>query len=251
MRQLHPPIVLPAGTRSVSLVARGWSVTRLLGGLGAAVMIAAFGVLVPVPTLAFPDTCPPNCDRIPATAWVDPAAVPLYSTYRWPNLAAGAIAASAPRFRFEEWCATPPVPGDPRDYAVAAKSAVVNPPGQWQLQVKVMHWRGETWRGGQNADAVLQSAAAALKFCQLTAPGTSPSLTTEEPGRLAAVISVAGPTSTVVHEYLVSHPQSSTVVELTMWASTPPAVPWPTVADRQVLDALVAPLCVAYIDSCQ
>jgi hypothetical protein len=226
-------------------------VTRLLTGLGAAAILAALGVFAPALAPAYPDTCPPNCDRIPATAWIDPTAIPLYSAYKWPGLATVSATASQPRFRFEEWCATPPVPGDPRDYAVASKAAVANPPGQWQLQVQVLHWRGETWRGGQNADAVLQSAAAALRFCQLTAPGTSPSLTTEEPGRLAAVISVAGPTSTVVHEYLVSHPQSSTVVELTMWASAPPAVAWPTVADHQVLDALVAPLCVAYIDSCQ
>jgi hypothetical protein len=225
-------------------------VTRLLAGLGAAAMLAAVGVLVPVPVWASPDTCPPNCDRIPAAAWIDPTAIPLYPTYKWPNLAAVSVTASPPRFRFEEWCATPAVPGDPRDYAVGSKALVTNPPGQWQLQVQVLHWRGETWRGGQNADTVLQSAATALRFCQLTAPGTSPSLTTEETGRLAAVISVAGPTSTVVHEYLISHPQSSTVVELTMWAASP-AVPWPLVGDRQVLDALVGPLCVAYIDSCQ
>jgi hypothetical protein len=224
--------------------------TRLLAGLGAAALLVAFGVLAPTSTGAYPDTCPPNCDRIPATAWVDPTAIPLYPTYKWPDLNAVSVTASPPRFRFEEWCATPPVPGDPRSYAVAAKAAVVNPPGQWQLQVQMLHWRGETWRGGQNADAVLQSAATALRLCQLTAPGTSPSLTTDQPGRLAAVISVAGPTSTVVHEYLISHPQSSTVVELAMWASSPPAVPWPTVADQQLFDALSAPLCTAYIDSC-
>ena len=224
---------------------------RLLACLGVAAVLAAVGVLMPVAGHPAPATCPPDCDRIPATAWIDPAAIPLYPTYKWPNLDAVSVTASQPRFRFEEWCATPPVPNDPRAYAVASKAAVTNPPGEWQLQVQVLHWRGETWRGGQNADTMLQSATAALRFCQLTAPGTSPSLTTEEPGRLAAVISVAGPTSTVVHEYLISHPQSSTFVELTMWASAPPAVPWPTVADHQVLDALVAPLCVAYIDSCQ
>ena len=212
-------------------------------------MVAALGVLAPA--RAFPDTCPPDCDRIPATAWIDPAAIPVFGTYKWPDLAAVSVSAPQPRFRFEEWCASPPVPGDPRAYAVASRAAVANPPGQWQLAVQVLHWRGETWRGGQNADAVLQSAAAGLRFCQVTAPGTSPSLTTDEPGRLAAVISVAGRTSTVVHEYLISHPASSTVVELAMWASSPPAVGWPTVADGRVLDALVAPLCVAYIDSCQ
>ncbi|HUO37025.1 MAG TPA: ATPase [Mycobacterium sp.] len=225
--------------------------SRLLAGFGAAVIVAALGVLVPVPAPASPDTCPPNCNRIPATAWIDPTAIPLFSTYRWPNLAAVSVTAMRPRFRFEEWCATPPVAGDPRDYAVAAKALVSNPPGQWQLQAQVLHWRGDTWRGGQEADAVLQAAAVALRSCQATAPGTSPSLTTQESGRLAAVISVAGPTQTVVHEYLVSHPQSSTVVELTMWANSPPAVPWPSAQDGLLLDALIAPLCVAYIDSCQ
>lgn len=225
--------------------------SRLLAGLSAAAIVAALGAAVPAKSLALPDTCPPNCDRIPATAWIQPDAIPLFSTYRWPDPAAISVTATRPRFRFEDWCATPPAPGDPRDYAVGAKAAVSNPADHWQLQVQVLHWRGDTWRGGQDADAVLKAAAVALRSCQVRAPATSPSPTTDEPGRLAAVISVAGPTSIVAHEYLVSHPQSSTVVELAMWADSPPAVPWPTVSDGQVFDAMVAGLCVGYIDSCQ
>jgi hypothetical protein len=151
--------------------------------------------------------------------------------------------------------------GDPREYAVAAKASVSHPPGQWQLQVQVLHWRGPSWQGGQIADAVVQSAAASLRSCQLTAPTSSPSITTEEPGRLAAVVSGdepparsegngAGPAPAVLHQYLVSHPPSSTVVELAMWAWTPAAVPWAMIADEQLFDALIAPLCVAYIASC-
>lgn len=68
----------------------------------------------------------------------------------------------------------------------------------------------------------------------------------DEPTRMAAVIS--GPV--IMHTYLVAHVSSSTISELTLWSSGPPQVPWPTVADSAVLDALTAPLCEAYIGSC-
>jgi hypothetical protein len=55
----------------------------------------------------------------------------------------------------------------------------------------------------------------------------------------------------IVHQYLVSHPQSGSAVELAMWASSPPAENWPVIPDAQVFDALVAPLCAAYIGSCR
>jgi hypothetical protein len=200
---------------------------------------------------ASPDNCPPACDRIPDAAWVDPTAIPLYSTYSWPRLAGLAVTATDPRWKFEELCAAPPLPPlDPRHYAVAAKAVVVNPPGQWQLQAQVVHWRGEVWRGGQFAAAALAASAASLRSCQLTAPQVSPSVTVDAPGRLAAVLSAAAPSPLVAHQYLVSHPQSATVVELAMWATSPPLVPWPTLLDDQVLDALIVPLCNAYIASC-
>jgi hypothetical protein len=214
-------------------------------------MTAALGLLGQPIAPAEPETCPPTCDRIPATAWIDPAAIPLAAKYAWPNLAGVGVFLQRPRFRFEEVCASPPTVNDPRDFAVAAKASVANPPGQWQLQVQVVHWRGESWYGGQLADEVMHSARSALRACQATAPQASPSITTDLPGQLASVISVAGATPTVLHQYLVSHPQSGTVAELAMWASSPPAQEWPVILDAQVLDALVAPLCGAYIASCR
>lgn len=225
--------------------------TRVLAAVSVAAMTAAFGLLSQPIARADPDTCPPTCDRIPATAWIDPAAIPLAARYAWPNLASTAVVVQRPRFRFEEVCASPPTLGDPRDFSVAAKATIANPPDQWQLQVQVLHWRGESWYGGQLADQVVRSAAAALQACQVTAPQASPSITTGEPGRLASVISIGGTTSTVLHQYLVSHPQSGTLAELAMWASSPPAEEWPVIPDTQVLDALVAPLCAAYIASCR
>jgi hypothetical protein len=225
--------------------------TRLVAAIGVAVTVGC-GLLLDVRSQghAAPDNCPPACDRIPDSAWVEPTAIPLYSTYTWPRLPALAVTAADHRFRVEEMCAIPPTRADPRKYAVAGQAAVTNPPGHWQLQVQVMHWRGEPWRGGQLADAAVASAASALRACQLTAPQVSPSLTVDEPGRLAAVISVAGAAPMVAHEYLVSHPASGTLVELAMWASPPPLVAWPAISDDHLLDALTAPLCAAYIASC-
>ena len=221
-----------------------------------AAVLAACGLAVapPMPgwpAYALPMDCPPNCDRIPDSAWIEPTAIPLYSTYHWPGLAGVAVTVTDPHFRFEEGCGTPPVVGDARDFAVAARAVVPQPEGQWQLQVQVLHWRGETWRGGDTALATFRTAVAALRVCQLTAPLASPSLTTDSAERMAAVVSGLLPGQQVLHEYLVVHPRSSTLVEVAMWAVSPPRVDWPLVPDAQVLDAMTAPLCRAYIDSCR
>jgi hypothetical protein len=198
---------------------------------------------------ADPETCPPVCDRIPDTAWISPSGIPLNSTYRWPSLPGLAVqitGTTTPRFRFEEVCATPAFPQDARNSAVAGRASVVNPQGQWQLQAQVLHWRGDTARGGQNASSVLGAATAALRGCQLGTLAESPSVTIDEPNRLAAVIS--GPV--IMHTYLVAHPENSTISELTLWSSGPPQVPWPIISDAQVLDAMTAPVCAAYVGSC-
>lgn len=204
-----------------------------------------------VPTAsAEPQTCPPVCDQIPSTAWLQPKATPLYSTYHWPALSAIAVAltgeAPGARFRFEEVCATPVIPQDPRRYAVASRAVVVNPDGQWQLQAHVLHWRGDTARGGQVAAAVFNAAGILLRGCQLGAPTQSSTITVDQPNRLAAVIS--GPV--LMHTYLVVHPQSSTISELTLWSLSPPQLTWPSTSADQVLDAMTRSLCAAYIASC-
>ncbi len=213
------------------------------GGLTVALVVA-------VPTHAEPQTCPPICDQIPDTAWIHPHAVPLDSAYNWPTLPGIAVpltgAAAAPRFRFEDLCATPPRPQDPRDFAVAARATVAHPDGQWQLQAQILHWRGDTASGGAIAASVFSSALAALRACQERVPQQSPSITSDAPNRAAAVIS--GPI--VVHTYLLAHVASSTVSELTLWSTGPPQVAWPALADDPVLDAMTAPLCDAYIASC-
>jgi hypothetical protein len=199
--------------------------------------------------VADPETCPPVCDKIPDTAWISPSAIPLDSTYHWPSPAGSAVpmtGGATPRFRFEEVCATPPFPQDTRNSAVAARATVDKPQGQWQLRAEVVHWRGDTARGGQSATSVFDIAAAALRGCQLGASGESPSVTVDEPNRLAAVVS--GPV--IMHTYLVAHPENSTISELTMWASDPVQLPWPIISDAQVLDAMGSPLCAAYLGSC-
>lgn len=211
------------------------------------IMLVACGLAGAPRAATEPLSCPPACDRIPATAWVAPWSIPLNTRYGWPGLAGLAVTAPAPRFRFEDLCAgPPPPPQDPRSYAVAERALVVNPPGQWQLQAQVLHWRGETWRGGPLAEDVFTAAVSALRACQLTNRDASPSLTVDEPGRMAAVVS--GPV--ILHEYLVVNPANSTIAELSLWATSAPLTPWPTMWDATVLDALGAALCSAYLGSC-
>jgi hypothetical protein len=213
--------------------------------LTAVVLAAGIGVAAPV-SAEPAATCPPACNRIPATAWIGPSAIPLDSVYSWPELAGLAVTARSPRFRFEELCATPVPATDPRRYAFAERAEVTHPSGQWQLHAQVMHWPGETWRGGELAQQTLTAAAAALKNCQAGNPGASASLVVDEPDRIAAAIS--GPV--VVHQYLLADPVNSTVTELALWSQAPVQTPWPALTDTAVLDALAAPLCTAYVGSC-
>ncbi len=215
-------------------------------------LLIGIGLIVSPTVRADPPTCPPTCDQIPSNAWPSPASFPLSGTYRWPDLAPLAAPAPGSRFRFEELCAGPGSFGDPRDFAVTARAVVGGPPGQWQLQAQILHWRG-----GQMATSVFDAAVASLRNCQASAPQFSAPITTQittgEPTRMAAVLN--GPQ--VLHQYLIVNPQNSTVSELALWvapgpgqASAAPLVPWPKVADAKVFDAMAAPLCEAYLGSC-
>jgi hypothetical protein len=239
MRQFHAYIV----TR------RGWVDVRLQVAVALATCGLAIAQSAGWPAHAVPGECPPICDAIPDAAWIAPTSIPLYPVYRWPGLAGLAVTAPSTRFGFEALCGSPPVADDARAYAVAARSVVLHPEGQWNLLVQVIHWRGDTATGGPTALTTLETAGSRLRDCQSTAAAASPSITTNDRGRIAAVISDAG--RQVMREYLLAHPDSSTVVELAMWSTLPPQVDWPAVADAQVLDAMVAPLCSAYLGSCR
>lgn len=240
MRELHDYDCALTGVMPMRVIL---ATMVVVGGLGVALIVA-------VPAHTEPQACPPVCDQIPDSAWIQRRAVPLDPVYGWPPLASLAAQVTGstpgPRFRFEELCATPPVPRDPRDSAVVAHATVAHPDGQWQLQAQILHWRGDTASGGAIAGSVFSNAVAALRSCQQRAPQQSPSITSDETNRMAAVIS--GPV--VMHTYLLAHPASSTISELTLWSSGPPQVPWPAMADDPVLNAMTAPLCEAYIASC-
>jgi hypothetical protein len=216
--------------------------TVIVGGLLVTCVSTAIG-------RADPETCPPVCDQIPDTAWISREAIPLNSTYHWPALGGSAVSmtgAATPRFRFEDVCATPAFPQDTRNAAVASRATVDAPPGQWQLRAEVVHWRGDTARGGASASSVFDFATVALRGCQLGVAAESPSVTVDEPNRLSAVVS--GPT--VLHTYLVAHPENSTISELALWATDPAQLPWPIISDAQVLDAMSSSMCAAYLGSC-
>src|SRR3954462_4685933 len=164
----------------------GWAV-RLMR----VVALATWGLVIAPsggwPAGAVPGACPPICGAIPDAAWVDATAVPLYTVYRWPALAGLAVTAPSARFGFEAVCGSSPIGEDPRAYAVGARSVVLHPEGQWNLLVQVIHWRGDTATGGREALSTLGTARSRLRDCQSNA---SPSITTDDTQRVAAVISV-------------------------------------------------------------
>lgn len=217
--------------------------------LAVAVAAGCLAVAPPAAPTAWAEpagNCPPACNRIPDSAWISAAAIPLHSRYDWADLSGLAVSSRRPTFRFESLCAAKPLAEDPRSFAVAERSTAISPDGQWQLQSQILHWRGEGWWTGQLAGETLAAASAALRGCQLGNPTASPSITLSDPDRLAAVVS--GPV--ILHQYLLADRVSGTVTELALWSTAPPATPYPTVTDSDVLDALGAPLCTAYIGSC-
>jgi hypothetical protein len=229
-----------------TIVRQGGAMVRvILAGLLVGWASVFVCTAMPPVSSALPESCPPTCDRIPTSAWPTPEALPMAATSAWPPLAGLAAPVLRPTFFFDELCAGPAPVDDPRRYVVAARAEVTAPAGQWQLRAQVLHWRGETWQGGQLVTSVFDRAVESLRGCR--APGFSPSVTTDDGLRMAAVISSP---QQVVHQYLLAHPQSSSMVELVFWASPPPAVPWAPVPDARVLDAMAAPLCGAYLSSC-
>ena len=59
---------------------------------------------------------------------------------------------------------------------------------------------------------------------------------------------ISGPV--IMHTYLVAHPENSTISELTLWSADASAAALAVISDAQVLDAMTAPVCAAYIGSC-
>ncbi len=217
-----------------------------------------FAAPAPDPNRVPNGNCPPACTHIPDSAWVAPSPIPLDDVYSWPQLAPLSEAVTSPRFEMDYLCAAPPVTDDQRDVAVAAHIMLPNPPGQWQLSVQIVHWRGDPWIAGQHASAVMDNASAVLKNeCSSPTAGAIVSGVAEQflpgghPGQsLIATITVGGPKPVVAHEYLVSDLRNSTVVELAMWSTDPASVDWPAVDGDKLLADMVAPLCTAYVNSC-
>jgi hypothetical protein len=201
--------------------------------------------LVVAPPLPPPRDVPPACDRIPEAAWIPPWGIPLNSHYAWPRLPGVAVTAVAPRFRFEELCASPPVLLDPRSWAVAERALVVNPEGQWQLQAQVLHWRV---RRGVAVNWPRRCSTPRPGRCGLVGPRDGLALGDDGrarpdgggdrwPGDPAPV---PGRQPREQHDH-----RAGDVVD------GAPADSLAGVDDTAVLDAMGAPLCAAYIGSCQ
>src|SRR6201999_3776299 len=125
MRQFHAYIVAAQAGPGGGM--------RLLLAVALATRGLAFAPSTGWQARAVPGECPPICDAIPDSAWIDPTAIPLYTVYRWPGLAGLSVTAPSPRFGFEAMCGSPLLANDPRAYAVAARSVVLHQEGQWNL----------------------------------------------------------------------------------------------------------------------
>ena len=102
---------------------------------------STFAAPAPDPNRPINGNRPPACTQIPDTAWIAPTAIPLYDHYAWPQLGPLSEPVSRPRFKTDELCAAGPSTDETRDSAIAAHIILPEPPGQWQLQVQIVHWR--------------------------------------------------------------------------------------------------------------
>ncbi len=104
-------------------------------------------------------------------------------------------------------------PGDPRVYAVAGARHGA-PAGRPVAAAGPGHAlaRGHRHRRAWTRGRCSRWAASPCRGASSRRPATSPSITTDEPDRLAAVVS--DDASRVMHNYLLADPASSTLVEL-------------------------------------
>ena len=151
----------------------------------------------------------------------------------WPDLPSRRPRRGSPSRRL---CARRRSLGDARDYAVASQATVAEPAGP-MAAAGAGHALARGHRSVR-ADGDGRPSSWPGPGCETARsprrwhPRRSPPATRSA---LAAVISVAG--QRVMHQYLLAHPASSTIVELAMWSTLPPLVRWPAVPDAQVLDA--------------
>ena len=133
----------------------------LVRWMAATLLLALSGVFVtPGGAQAVPGFCPPICDAIPDSAWIEPGSLPLVADLPVACPGRGRRHRDQRRGSSSSRGASAPASStDPRRYAVAARAAVPNPDGQWNLQVQVIHWRGDTVTGGKAALETLEKAA--------------------------------------------------------------------------------------------
>jgi len=196
------------------------------------------------------DTCPPVCDRIPDTAWISPAGIPL--NFDVPLAVAGRASGA------DHWHddASVPVRGGVCDSRVPARhpqllrSPAERPSATPQASGSC---RPKSCTGAETPHTAARTrrrcsttAAAALRGCQLGAAAESPSVTTRR-----AQSTGRGDQRTGDHPHLScrtpgkQHDQRTDAV--VRGAS---AAALADNSDAQVLDAMTSPVCAAYIGSC-
>ena len=148
--------------------------------LASSVMVAFCTALAP-PAAAEPaGTCPPALQPHPGDRVDHPEAILLDSVYPGRN---------SPGWR------SPPVRrgSGSRSYAAPLRSPAtprlcgrrtrggVEPGRPVAAAGQVVHWRGDTWLGGELAQGTFQAAVAALRACQSTNPTASPRWSSTRP----------------------------------------------------------------------
>ncbi|MFB7615448.1 hypothetical protein [Kitasatospora sp. NPDC056181] len=209
----------------------------------------------PSTAAAKPSSAGPAVSKdIPAGAWINPRAIPLDATYKWPAPAAGAKGVSGkPTFKLQELCHSK-LSQDNESLGAgrAAAQSVIGAGGadQWQAQQTLLYQGDPRPSSGiaQSAHLVLGDLEDEVKNCAKTVPGATVKVTSPADAMyFAATVTVpqAGGTTVTLHEYLTA--PDGTVNELSLWTAAKtgaqPKVPWAGPADADVTKAMDAALC--------
>jgi hypothetical protein len=182
--------------------------TELRGTAGA----LAWGTLLAAAALA--GCSSGGSTAIPAAAWIQPSAIPLYTTYHWPSPASAAKSAKSPVLSAVQDCRLRLASADGADLGTfPAAQADLSPTtggsggrDDWAAQETILA-TGDTNSGDvQGVYGLYTDLVAGLGHCAGTAPGANVSVAVNQGPEYAATISVPTSTGSTLtwHEYLAA-----------------------------------------------
>jgi len=193
----------------------------------------------------------PTASTLPASVWIDTAALPLNDSQHWPDLADVARPLTDDAFSIQSLCQVTPAAGQLNGTENARARADRGANG-WSLQQQIVHYVGDPWTMGQTAWALFNSLVDTATNCATTAPDARVAATTPLShcqnivgGCSQAAFAIEIPQKQISAHIYLSAPGSS-VTELSVWSSPIVNPPWSAPPDTDIFAAMNPQICAVW-----